>query len=65
MDVFELTHKTTGYNVGGFKIDVSIVGRGARAWSIEEAGRLWLTGQARFLYRGEWLTNLSILPEGP
>ena len=40
MDIFELTHKTTGQNIGGVKIDISVVGWDGRVWSIDEAGRL-------------------------
>ena len=62
MDVFELTHKTTGYNIGGDKINMSVAGpRGV--WSIEEAARLIITKRAVFLYRGEPVTDLVILPE--
>jgi len=64
-DVFELSHKTTSHNIGGHKIDVSVVGRDGRVWSIEEAGRLIVSGQAVFLYRGEPVKDLSILPERP
>jgi len=63
MDVFELTHKTTGQNIGGIKIDISLVGRSGRIWSIEEAGRLIITGQVKFLYDGNVVTDLAVLPE--
>ena len=63
MNVFELTHKTTDQNIGGVKIDISVVGRGGRIWSIEEAGRLIITGQVKFLYDGNVVTDLAVLPE--
>jgi hypothetical protein len=62
MDVFELSNKTTGHNIGGDKIDISVVGPQG-VWSIEEAGRLIITKQVIFLYRGEPVTDLAILPE--
>jgi len=65
MHVFEVTSKATGYNGGGFNVDVGLVGRGGRAWSIEEASRLVISRRAIFLYRGERLTDLSILPKQP
>jgi hypothetical protein len=63
MDIFELTHKTTGQNIGGVKIDISVVRRGGRVWSIEEAGGLIITGQVKFLYDGKVVTDLAVLPE--
>ena len=62
MDVFKLTHKTIGHNIGGDKIDIRVVGPQG-VWSIEEAGRLIITKRAVFLYRGEPVTDLAILPE--
>jgi hypothetical protein len=63
MDVFELTHKRIGYNAGGTKIDLCVVSRDGREWSMEAASRLIISGQAIFLYRGEQLADLSALPE--
>ena len=65
MEIFELTHKTTGHNVGGCKIDISVVGRGGRVWSTAEAARLIITNQAKFLYDGNVVANLDVLPEIP
>jgi hypothetical protein len=62
MDIFELTHKSTGHNIGGTKIDISVVGP-QDVWSIEEAARLIITKRAVFLYHGEPVTDLAILPE--
>jgi len=53
MDIFELTCKTTGHNIGGDKIPINVVGRGDRVWSIEEACRLIISNQA---------TDLAMLP---
>jgi hypothetical protein len=64
MDMFELSHKTTRHNLGGGKVDLSVVGRDGRVWSVEEASRLIISGQAVFLYRGERVTDLAMLPEG-
>jgi hypothetical protein len=65
MDIFELTHKTTGHNAGGDKIDVRVVGRNGRVWTIEEAGQLIINNRAKFLYKGEVVTDLAVLPEIP
>jgi hypothetical protein len=65
MHVLEVTHRTTGYNGGGFTVDVGLVGRGGRGWSMEEASKLLWAREAVFLYRGERLTDLSILPRQP
>ena len=74
MDVIELTHKKTDYNIGGVKIDVSVVARDGREWSIHEASRLMFDLEingvvvqrgAKFQYRGEPVNNLSLLPEQP
>jgi hypothetical protein len=65
MHVFEVTHRTTGYNGGGFKVDVGLVGRGGRTWSTEEASRLVISRRAVFLYHAERLIDLSLLPEQP
>jgi hypothetical protein len=65
MDVFELTHKTTGMNGGSVKVDVGVAGRHGREWSMEEACRLIVTRQAVFLYRGQLVTDISVLPEKP
>jgi hypothetical protein len=63
MRFFELTHRTTGYNAGGDKIDVGVGGRNG-AWSIAEAAELIITGQAKFFrYDGELVTSLEMLPE--
>jgi hypothetical protein len=40
-----------------------VVGRDGRVWSIDEAGRLMITGQAKFLYDGKVVTDLAVLPE--
>jgi len=63
MDIFELTHKTTGWNIGGIKIDLSVVERGGRVWTIEEACRLIITGQTKFLFDGRLVTDLAVLPD--
>jgi hypothetical protein len=65
MDLFELTHKKTAYHTSGFKIDIAVVGRGGRVWSIEEAGRLILSNQAKFFHGGKEATSLDMIPEGP
>jgi hypothetical protein len=63
MQFIELTHTTTGSNVGGEKIYTAVVGR-HRAWSIAEATELIITGQAKFLRNdGEQVTSLAMLPE--
>ncbi len=63
MDIYELTHKTTGQNIGGIKIDIGVVGRCGRVWPIEEAGRLIIASQVKFLYDGKVVTDLAVLPE--
>jgi hypothetical protein len=62
MDVFQLTHKVRGRNGGDEPVPVDVVERGGRSWSIAEACRLTIAGKAAFMYRGELLTDLAILP---
>jgi hypothetical protein len=62
LDVCELTHKTMGQNGGGEWVPVCVVARDGRAWSMEEAVRLRYAGEVVFLYRGEKLDNLMLLP---
>ena len=57
----ELTHTLLDRNGGGVLVPVGVLGRSGRVWSIEEA--CFLMGrQAQFLYRGERVTRLSMLP---
>lgn len=60
--VCELTHKTMGQNGGGEWVPVGVVGRDGRTWPMEEALRLRYAGEVVFLYRGEKLNNLMLLP---
>jgi hypothetical protein len=65
MDVVELSHKTRGHNLGGFRIDLTVVSRDGKVWSIEEAGQLIITNRVKFLYESEVVTDLAVLPEIP
>jgi hypothetical protein len=62
LDVCELTHKTMGQNGGGEWVPIGVVARDGRAWSIEEAVRLRYAREVVFVYRGEKLDNLMLLP---
>jgi len=62
MQFFELLGKTTGFNGGDHKIDVSVIGTN-RVWSIDQASFLMLTGRAKFFYNGELVTGLDKIPE--
>jgi hypothetical protein len=63
MQLFELTHRITGCNIGGGKTDIAVAGRG-RVWSLAEASDLIMAGQAKF-FRADGLlvTDLAMLPE--
>jgi hypothetical protein len=65
MDVFELTHKVSGKNAGGAKVDTGVVGRDGKTWSIQEASQIIIRGQAKFLHAGKEGTDLDMLPEKP
>jgi hypothetical protein len=62
LEVCELTHKTMGRFGGGEWVPIGVVGCDGRAWSIAEAVRLRCAGAVAFLYRGEKLDNLMLLP---
>ena len=63
MRFFELTYRTTGYNVGGDKVDIGVGGPDGD-WSIGEAVELIITRQAKFFRTsGDWVTTLASLPE--
>jgi hypothetical protein len=65
MDLIELSHRTTAIHATRrFKIDTGVVDRHGTAWSIERAAQLIISHQARFLYQGERVWNLDMLPEG-
>ena len=62
MEVFELTHTMTGRNLGDY---ISVVGKSGRVWSIYDASRLIIKNEAIFLYGGEVVTDLAMLPAIP
>jgi hypothetical protein len=62
MDLFELSHKRMIVTPGGFEVPAAVVGR-QREWSIEAACRLIISREALFLYRGDVVTDLTMLPE--
>ena len=57
-----ITHKATVLNGGGMKVDDRLIGPEG-TWSIYEAGRLILLGQALFYYDGQCHFALNELPE--
>ena len=60
--LLEVTHKTVFANGWNEKIVAGFVGPQG-SWSLAEAGRLVLQQRAIFHFRGEKLTDLTVLPE--
>ena len=61
MDIFELTCKKLKPNAGGAMVVDKVIGPQGE-WSIAEAGRLMLQGQAKFTYKDHAVTALDMLP---
>ena len=65
MEIYELGCKRMTNNIDEKPVDDKVVALHGKEWPIKEAADLVLTRRAKFLYQGDEVTNLDMLPECP